>query len=183
MKKIFYIVFCFVGCSINAMMEPLDNRDSIRKRMTDLEMGGYESAQQEDDVLAPEQVTALIYEQKQIEDPYEQAHLSLMVRELHEKDGQRYNKLISEVIPGRGQAEVNKTEEVDKLYAGLMLIKESVNKTNELIQQQIDGGEEQDAIDTRRWRWDFVSNCYFGIAGVIIGILGTTAFTISLSHS
>src|SRR5579872_793280 len=117
MKKILYVVLCFVGCSISAMMEPLDNRDFLRKRMTDLEMGGYESAQQEDDeLLAPEQVTALIYEQKQIEDPYEQAHLSLMVRELREKDGQRYNKLISEVISRRGQAEANKTEEVDKLY-------------------------------------------------------------------
>jgi|SRR5579872_26848 hypothetical protein len=184
MKKILYVVFCFVGCSINAMTEPLDNRDSIRKRMTDLEMGGYESAQQEDDeLLAPEQVTALIYEKKQIEDHYEQAHLVLMVQELHDRDGQRYNKLIRELIPRRGQVEEHKTEEVDKLYAGLMLIKESVNKTNELIQQQIDGGEEQDAIDTRRWRWDFASNCFFGIGGLILGVLGTTIVTVSLPHS
>lgn len=184
-KKILGIMVCFVTCFANAMMDSdSDISDSEQKEIIDLELGGYESAENEsiDDEgnqeLTPNKITYLVYNERNIKDKYDRAYLLLMVQELYERDRSRYNELISEVMPARGHRPRSKSKEMDRLYSGLVQLKQSISTTNALLQEQIDGDNEQARIDTYRWRCDYCRECCFGVLGLVIGIFGTSLVTV-----
>lgn len=176
MKKIFFsIMVCLMISSAQAMMDDSDTSNGISSEMVDVEIGGYQSCDDEGDgELMPERVTYLVYNKKDIQDKYERKHLLLMIQELYERDRPRYTELISEVVPVRGHRPRPRSREIDRLYSGLMQLKQSISTTNDLLQQQIDGDNEQARIDTYRWRCDYCRECCFGVLGLVVGILGTS---------
>lgn len=189
-KNILGIMVCFITCFANAMMDSHSDDSGFEQgEIMDLEMGGYESAEYEsvecegaddesDQEFSPHRITNLIYNKRNIRDKYDRAHLFLMVQELYERNRSRYDELISEVMPVRGHRIRPRSNQIDKLYGGLMQLKQNISTTNALLQEQIAGDNEQARIDTYRWRCDYCRECCFGVLGLAVGIFGTSLITV-----
>ena len=76
-------------------------------------------------------------------------------------------RLASEVTRGPSDK-----PEIDQLYAALMTISNSLQKANELREDQMAGDDEEAEVQTRRWHLDNCREWVVGCGGICTGLFG-----------